>query len=61
MNRDTIYVFESGEWCWNTEYTLKTHSHLGRYQEFLIGQGFNDEEVCSMVMSYLNDLWADED
>lgn len=61
MNRDVIYVYENGEWMYSVDWNLADHEHLGKYQEFVIGMGFQDFEVNEMVNQYLTALWYEED
>lgn len=51
MNRDRVYLFQDGNWCWSDE------GHLPRYtgqvfQEIIVGTGWNDNEVSRMIQSY---------
>lgn len=52
MNRDRVYLFEDGSWCWCDQYSFKTHTRLGIYQEIILGQGWHENEVSKMLREY---------
>ena len=54
MSRDRIYVFQNA-WCWACEFSLSTHGKFGKYQEVVLGFGWNDREVSEMVCSLLEE------
>lgn len=51
MNRDRVYLFQDGNWCWCDEYSNARYGGQ-KYQEIVLGQGWNDNEVSRMLQSY---------
>lgn len=52
MNRDRVYLFRNGSWCWCDEYSLRHYGWLGKYKEIVLGQGWHDRDVSEMLVSY---------
>ena len=55
MNKDRVYLFSNGYWCWCDEYSVGGYKHLGEYHEVVLGQGWNDKEVHRMLISYFEE------
>lgn len=55
---DRIYLFPSGAWCWVDMFDWQASSP-NKAVEIILGNGWTDEEVESMVRDYYEEnlLW----